>query len=186
MPLTILDHVNWFRLWVLVTSLWLAGVVLLLAEPVSMGYHESLQVKRELDRSIRESKYQACLSQHGIVWLELFEKHKPECYQYAVETCGNAVFCDSEYWREFCIKTKPGPCQDIGTLVEGDDSPHIHPSLSFAQDSRAKQLLFYWHSGFSQPFVFALLVALLPPLLLAVAPAVLRRLASWLLTKPSP
>ena len=181
--MSLISRINWRRAWSLFTVAWITGIILVYATPVQDQYSEALRVKLERDRSIVSGKFNRCLEQQGTNWWKVSEQYKSECLKQAQETCGSAMWCDVEYWRDFCIKSKVVACRDIGAIVEGDASEPLFAGMSWAQDNRLKQWQFYFDSRFLRPLIEALTLAMALPVILAIAPLASRRLWAWLTTK---
>jgi hypothetical protein len=181
--MSLLYQINWLRAWSIVTLVWVTGVAFFYATPVQYQHSDALVAKRELDRSIINAKFNRCLEQQGTNWWKVFDQFKSECFKQAQETCGDARWCDAEYWRDFCIKSKVEACREIGGIVEGDASEPLLSGISWEQDNRLKQWQFYFNSRFSQPLIEAVSLAFGVPILLGIAPTAFRRLWAWLTTK---
>lgn len=181
--MSLLARINWLRAWSIVTLAWVAGIVFVYATPVQYQYSEALVAKRESDRSIINAKFNRCLEQQGTNWSRVSDQYKSECFKQTQEACGGAMWCDSEYWRDLCIKSKVEACRNIGGIVEGDAFEPLLAGLSWEQDNHLKKWWFYFNSTFSQPLVEAVSLAIGVPILLAVAPPAFRRLWEWLTTK---
>jgi hypothetical protein len=181
--MTFLPQVNRIRAWLLFTALWIFGSTAWYKSEVEYSFIEAIEAKRKVDSRERDQQFQSCLMKNGLNWPALESTYKSECFAEAQAQCQGTWWCDVEGWGNFCIRAKATQCQDIGTLVEGDGSPQLYPSLSYSTNQRIKKATFYWNSGFSVPLKNALLLLLIPPVLLLVWPSVFRRVWVWLTSK---
>lgn len=183
MPTPVLPQVNRRRAWLLFSIIWLSGAFAWYHAPVQTSLAESVSSKRKVDTRELEHLFNLCLEKHGQTWASLEAQRKADCPAYADSQCSGSLLCNAGYSRELCIRSAPGPCMNIGTMLSGDGSPPLHERLPYAMDQHVKQAAFFWQSGFSDTFKQALAIALGPPLLLLLGPPAWRRAWKWLTAK---
>lgn len=175
----VLPQVNRRRAWLLFSIIWLSGAFAWYQAPVQTTWAESASAKRKVDARKREHLFNVCLEKHGQTWASLEALHKADCTAIQDWQC-TGFWCAPEYWRDLCIRSARGPCSEVGALIEGDGSAPLHEHLPYAMDESLKRADFFWHSGFSEMFKQALIVALVPPFLFLLGPPVWRRTWRWL------
>lgn len=188
--MSILQRVNWGRARLLLSIVWIVGVVTVYFDAVTTGRADASQAKVARDRGVVTAAFEECLKQNGITWGEILRRYKSKCEDEQAQMVGadqtgtGLVFGPVNFVRDYCLRTRFEPCSKVGGIVQGDLSTPLWAGLSFEQDYSLKQWLFYLRSGFARPLFEAIALAFGFPLLLAVAPRFLRRLGSWLTTNP--
>jgi hypothetical protein len=180
----VLPQVNRRRAWLLFSIIWLSGAFAWYQASVRTSWTESASAKREVDTREREHLFNVCLEKHGQTWAAWEARHKAECPAQEESQCFGSLLCGAGYSRDYCIRSAPGPCLNIGTMLEGDSSAPLHKRLPFAMDQSLKRVAFFWQSGFSETFRQALIVALVPPFFFLLGPPVWRRTWKWLTSSP--
>ena len=180
--MALLAQVNRKRAWLLFAATWLTAVTVYSWDEAYNRYRESPRARFELNKSLRESRYLDCLQRNHVDYFALWREYSTECAAEAQRAC-NAdprLWCEKDYQADLCVKTKVTVCSDIAYMVRGDGSPFAGDDKAFRRKESYEDFVYYWNTGFSEPLKRALLLGFLPLALLAVAPAIVRKVWNWL------
>lgn len=178
-----LASVNPKRAWLLFAAVWLPLVAAYSWPRVEQGWYESNRVREEINRSIRETKFQDCARANGVDWFQHLQRYKYECESEAQRNCDGSLLCATDLLTSGCLKRKVSGCEGLAWLVAGDGSDLGLSDKDFREKEDRDRLAFYLDRTFSYPLYAAVAWAVGPLLLLAVLPRVVRILWKWLTTK---
>jgi len=175
--------INPMRAWLLFAAVWLPLVAVYSWPRIDYSWYESNRVREEVNRSIRETKFQDCARSNGVNWFQHVQRHKYECEAQALEACGGSWWCAKDMLTDGCLKTKVAGCESLAALVAGDGSDTTLDDKAFRKKEARHRFDFYFDRTFSYTLYYAIAWATAPLLLLAFIPRILRTLWKWLTSK---
>ena len=179
----VLPHINLKRAWLLFAAVWLPLVAVYFWPRIDYSWYESNRVRQEINKSVREVKFQDCVRDKQIDWPQIVQRWKYECESQAINSCGGSLMCATEMLTDGCLKSKANGCDHLAWLVAGDGSETGLDDKAFKDKESRERITFYFERSFSHTLYLALAWALVPLVLPIVLPKPAKSVWRWLTAK---